>query len=148
MALDIRLVQELLALRNRLRDALEHGESSHPAAGLWPEGAGLEPAVDVWESAEELVVEVELPGARPGDISLRLDDRVLIVTGVLPTAAGEDARYLRMERPRGAFSRHVPLPGEVIGEPRAILRNGVLRVHLPKAAASQRRTIPVHQEGP
>jgi len=148
MALDIRLVQELLALRNRLREALEGSDSPLPMGGLWPEGAGLEPAVDVWESAEELVVEVELPGARPGDISLRLADHILIVTGVLPTPAGEDARYLRMERPRGAFARHVPLPVEVTGESRAILRSGVLRVHLPKATASQRRPIPVQEEGP
>ncbi len=148
MALDIRLVQELLALRNRLREAVDRAESPSTGTGLWPEATGLEPAVDVWESAGEVVVEIELPGARSADISLRLDDHELIVTGRRPAGAGEDARYLRMERPRGAFSRHIPLPVEVTGKPRASLRSGVLRVHMPKAAASQRRTIPVHQEGP
>ncbi len=147
MALDLRLVQELLALRNRLRDALERGEPSLDVR-LWPEAAVLEPAVDVWENADEIVVEIELPGARPADISLRLDNAELIVTGLLPTAAGEDARYLRMERPRGAFSRRIPLPVEVTGQPRATLRGGVLRVRMPKAAAACRRTIPVYQEGP
>lgn len=148
MALDSRFVQGLLALRSHLREALERAESPAPGVGLWPEAAGLEPAVDVWESAEEVVVEIELPGARAADISLRLDDHDLVVSGLLPSEASEDARYLRMERPRGAFSRQIPLPVEVTGEPRAILRSGILRVHMPKAAATQRRTIPVHQEGP
>lgn len=147
MALDIRLVQELLALRNRLREAVDRAEPPSPGAGMWPEAAGLEPAVDVWESAEEIVVEIELPGARATDIALRLENHELIVTGVLPSEINEDARYLRMERPRGAFARHIPLPVEVAGEPRATLRGGVLRVHMPKAAATQRRTIPVLPEG-
>lgn len=145
MPLDLHLVQELLALRNRLREVVERAEPS--PTGLWPAAGALEPAADVWESTDEVVVEIELPGARSADISLRLDDDELVVSGRLPTGAGEDARYLRMERPRGAFSRRIPLPVEVTGTPRARLRGGVLSVHMAKAAASRRRTIPVHQEG-
>lgn len=148
MVLDIRLAQELLALRNRLRDALEQAEARALGGSGWPGPHALEPAVDVWETAEEVVVEVELPGARVADITLRLDGQVLLVAGHLPSEVEENARYLRMERPRGAFSRHIPLPVDVAGEPRATLRGGVLRVSLPRAEAPRHRRIPVQQEGP
>lgn len=146
MALDTRLVQELLTLRSRLREALERADAG--GAGVWPEGGELEPAVDVWESAEDVVVEIEVPGARVSDISLRLEGNALVVSGRLPADGEEGGRYLRMERPRGAFSRHLPLPVAVSGDPRARLRNGVLRVTIPKSATVARRTIPVLEEGP
>lgn len=148
MVLDIRLVQDLLALRNRLREAVELAEPLPSTSSVWPGPHALHPAVDVWETAEEVVVEVELPGARVADITLRLEGQALLVAGQLPKEADEDARYLRMERTRGRFSRHIPLPVDIVGEPRATLRSGVLRVLLPRAEAPQRRRIPVHQEGP
>ena len=146
MALDMRLVQELLALRSRLREVMKRAEAGE--AGVWPEGGELEPAADVWESANEVTVEIDVPGARVSDISLRLEHNVLVVKGLLPPEGEEGGRYLRMERPRGAFSRHFPMPMPVGGQPRARLHNGVLRVTIPKADTSQRRTIPVLQEGP
>lgn len=148
MFFDARLVQELLALRSRLREVIERAQSTPAGADPWPEPGRLEPAVDVWESATEILVEVELPGARPADVNLRLEGNELVVAGLLPSETDEGARYLRMERPRGAFSRHIPIPVEVAGDPRATLRSGVLRVRIPKAAAPARRTIAVTKEGP
>ena len=69
--LDWRAVRQLMALSERLREATEQALLPASAAPL-RQPAGFEPAVDVWESDGEIIVEAELPGVSEGDIDLRL----------------------------------------------------------------------------
>ena len=103
------------------------------------------PAVNIWEDNENLYVEAEVPG-------LALDDIELLVTGDELTINGtrKDVReeqgltYHRQERQKGRFSRVVPLPVDVdVERAEATLREGVLRLTLPKVAQARLRKIEV-----
>ncbi len=143
--LDWRVVRELMAAGERLRELVERALlPSSPIALTRP--ATFEPPVDVWENDTEIIIEAELPGSRSGDIDLRLDGGSLVLSGELAENAELRGAYLRIERPRGRFHRVVSLPVEVVGEPRATLRGGVLQVRLPKAGTARRR-VRIVKEG-
>jgi HSP20 family protein len=93
------------------------------------------PAVDMYETREELVIAAELPGLNQKDIHLS-------ITGDMLTIRGERQRnqevtedsYYRGERWWGRFERTLPLPIPVqSGKVKAAYRDGVLTVTLPKA---------------
>jgi HSP20 family protein len=143
--LDWRVVRELMAVGERLREVVEQALLPRPRRLTRP--VTFEPLVDVWETDTEVIVEAELPGSRGGDIDLRLEGSSLVLSGELPESAQPLGSYLRIERPRGHFHRAVSLPVEVAGEPRANLRGGVLQVRMPKAPAPSRRRVSIAREG-
>ncbi len=143
--LDWRAVRELMALAERLREATERALLP-PSAVPLGQPAAFEPAVDVWESEGEIIVEAELPGVDPSDVDLRLENDALVVSGHVAEVGDAPGAYLRIERPRGRFHRAVRLPETVAGEPRATLRGGVLEVRLPKTGPARRR-VPIAREG-
>ena len=89
------------------------------------------PAVDVTETAEEYVREMDLPGLKPAEVQVSVDSDALSISGdrVPPRQGG---RKLRVERPSGAFVRRFPLPQDACGEIHAILGNGLLELHVPR----------------
>jgi HSP20 family protein len=104
------------------------------------------PALDVREKEEALVVEAELPGMKKEDISIRLHDGVLTLSGERKGEA-EGGRGLRAERFRGRFERSIQLPFEVQGDKvKATYREGVLTVELAKSEAAKPRQIEVRAE--
>ena len=143
--LDWRAVRELMALAERLREATERALLP-PSAVPLGQPAAFEPAIDVWESETEIIVEAELPGVSPADVDLRLEGGALVLSGHVAETGENPGAYLRIERPRGRFHRAVKLPESVSGEPQATLRGGVLEVRLPKTAPARRR-VPVAREG-
>jgi HSP20 family protein len=144
--LDWRVVRELMAVGERLREVVERALLPPSPVGL-TRPVTFEPLVDVWENDTEVIVEAELPGSRGGDIDLRLEGGSLVLSGELPESAQPRGSYLRIERPRGRFHRAVSLPVDVAGEPHATLRGGVLQVRMPKAPAASRRRVSIVREG-
>jgi HSP20 family protein len=143
--LDWRVVRELMVTGTRLRELVERALLPSSPIAL-TRSATFEPPVDVWETDTEIIIEAELPGSRSGDIDLRLDGGSLVLSGDLSENAESRGAYLRIERPRGRFHRVVSLPVEVVGEPRATLRGGVLQVRLPKTGTARRR-VSIVKEG-
>jgi HSP20 family protein len=91
------------------------------------------PAVDIVEDAESFVLDVELPGMRPEDVSVSFDDGVLTIRGARKMATAEGGAYQRRERSHGAFCRAFALPDEVDGsEAIAVMAEGVLTLRVPK----------------
>lgn len=118
-----------------------------PAAHVAEPGA-FTPRVDVRETENELVVAAELPGLEESDITVSLEDGVLAIEGERKDERSEDGAegYHRMETFRGRFRRAFALPFEVAeDEVKAVYKQGVLTVTLPKAAEAKPdvRTIPV-----
>src|SRR5208283_1308237 len=73
------------------------------------------PAVDVTETGQEYVVEVDLPGLKPEEIQLRVDSDGLSISGQrAPRPPG--GKRVRIGRPSGAFVRQLPLPQDAHGE--------------------------------
>jgi len=102
------------------------------------------PAVNVWEDANALYVEAEVPGLTMGDIELSVVGNELSIRGERKPAMGDNVTFHRRERGTGAFTRFVALPVSVeTSRVEAVLRTGVLMVTLPKAAEARPRRIEV-----
>lgn len=116
-------LQDLLALHERI----------NRLAG--PDQAGWMPPVDVFETADQFVVTVEVPGLSQGDFKIEVEDGRLTLKGERPCPLG-GAQFHRVERGHGQFSRSFVLP-EAINSDRisADLRAGVLTISIPKAEA-------------
>ncbi|HZD02306.1 MAG TPA: Hsp20/alpha crystallin family protein [Actinomycetes bacterium] len=95
------------------------------------------PACDVFARADDLVVQMELPGIDPEkDVQVSVQDGVLCISGERGhDAATEQAGYWRRESSYGAFERGIPLPeGAKAEDITASYDNGVLEIVIPKAA--------------
>lgn len=106
--------------------------------------AGSFPALNVWEDAEHIRIEAELPGLKLSDIEVVVDDHDLTIKGARQAPAREGVSFHRRERGVGTFSRTVRLPVAIDAEKvEATLNSGVLLVTLPKAPEARPRKIEV-----
>lgn len=122
---------------------------SHPA-GRPPQPAIEEtefPAIDVFETAGELVVEAELPGVDPENIAVSAVENLIVIEGLKQEDPGPGrVNFLCMERSFGAFRRVVFTGAAVdLGRASAACRDGLLQVRVPKVAEKrgQARVIPL-----
>ena len=101
------------------------------------------PPIDVYETRDDLVVAVELPGVREKDIHLSMTGDVLSVRGQRGIAAeAREENYHRIERWSGTFERHVQMPIPVqVEKIRASYRDGVIEVRLPTLTEATPREI-------
>jgi HSP20 family protein len=107
--------------------------------------AAWHPAVDVFEDKDAVKIVAELPGVKPGDVKLSLENNLLTIRGEKKQEAEERSeRVHRYERSYGSFERVFALPSTVDGEKiSAEYQNGVLTVTVPKAERARPREIPV-----
>jgi HSP20 family protein len=86
------------------------------------------------ETAEAIIVEVELPGVERNDVRIEVEGDVLRISGERHTTVEHQERqYFRIERSYGRFERRVPLPAAVDCEGlRAQFQAGILIITLPK----------------
>ena len=105
------------------------------------------PAVDVGETDKELRLEVELPGINPNEVELTAENGVLTIRGEKRSERKEgddESRYHMVERSYGSFMRSFQLPqGLDESKIEASYTNGILSVHIPKAALPQPRRIQI-----
>jgi len=103
------------------------------------------PAVDIYETDGEIVVQAELPGMDRKDIALHLEDNVLTIRGdrQFKKETKED-NYHRIERSYGRFSRSFSLPTTVDEDKiRADYKDGVLKIALPKKEQAKPKQIQI-----
>jgi HSP20 family protein len=106
-------------------------------------GGVVAPAIEIEETDDAFLVEIELPGVRREDVSIDLRDNELQVTGEVKQRERKGA--IRRETRRfGRFEHRIELPGEVDPDSvSAALTDGVLTVRLAKARKSQPKHIEV-----
>ena len=103
------------------------------------------PAVDIYETEQELVVRADMPDLAEKDIDVRVENNMLTIRGErkFEKNISED-NFLRMERSYGSFSRSFSLPNTVnTDQIKADYRNGVLTVTLPKREESKPKQVKV-----
>lgn len=99
---------------------------------------------DLYETGEEIVLEMAVPGINVDDLDISIEGRQLTIRGALPNMGGEDRRYWLQSIPRGEFHRTVNLPVNVeVEEVRAAIQNGLLVLRMPKVAAARARRITI-----
>lgn len=103
------------------------------------------PTLDVHETDDAIVVEVDLPGVRPTDFDVHVTEHVLTIRGERKFEEKSASHVAhQQERRRGVFSRSVTLPVPVREEMvTAEYRDGVLTVTLPKTSEARGRRVPV-----
>ncbi len=103
------------------------------------------PLVDIFESAEAVILKAELPGVDPKSVDIRLENNVLTLRGERPFDADQEKEsVLRMERPYGNFSRSFSISSVVDdGKITAKFDSGVLTVKLPKKEQAKPKRIQI-----
>jgi len=101
------------------------------------------PRVDIYENADELLLVTDMPGVTQEGVNINLEKRELLIEGKRARVEGEGAP-LAMESEGLDYRRSFVLPQGIDAEKiSAELRQGVLRVRVPKAAAVKPRQIQV-----
>lgn len=106
--------------------------------------AGHAPLIDIHEGPDGLVLEADLPGATEEGLSIQLEDNVLTLQARVEAPVPQGARALHEEYRVGPFQRSFILSDEVErSRITAELKNGVLRLILPKAERAKTRRIEI-----
>jgi HSP20 family protein len=136
--------RELAALQNEMGRWMSQlsGGTLQPGNG---QSSTWLPAVDVWETENELVLSVDLPGVPEDKIAVELDDNVLTVSGERKrTHEHSSDRFYRYERRFGSFSRSITLPAGVAeSDVSANYRDGVLEIRVPKPEEQKPKRIAI-----
>lgn len=103
------------------------------------------PAIDLVRDDGNLVLKADMPGIKPEEVKIEVEDGVLTVSGEHDESTEEKGdNYLRRERRFGSFSRSVALPpGVDAGDIEATTHDGVLEVKIPLPQGSKKATIEV-----
>lgn len=126
---------------NRLfEDSVTRTRSGQAELASWA------PAVDIFETENELVVKADLPDVQEKDIDVRVENNTLTIRGERKFNNNEvhEDNYLRVERAYGTFTRSFSLPNTVNTEGiHADYRNGVLTVRMPKREETKPKQIKI-----
>ena len=142
-------LKEFTDLPHRLGRLFEHGDGIESSVAFTP-------PVGVVETNDNVVVNVELAGLRPEDVSVELENGVLTIKGekrpgtILGSAGdaetgSENNERVRLDERRfGKFSRAFALPRSIaVSDAKASLDQGVLTVLLPKSSEARSRRIEI-----
>jgi HSP20 family protein len=108
------------------------------------------PAVDIYETEQELVVKADLPDLKPEELDIRVENNILTIRGERKFEKKvNENNYLRVERAYGSFSRSFSLANTVNTEAiKADYKDGVLTLSIPKREEAKPKQIKVRVEGP
>ena len=103
------------------------------------------PAIEMSEQENSIIVKAELPGVKPDEIELSVEDSVLTISGRKKEEATEEGEgHYRSERRYGMFRRTIPLAASVDAEKvEANYRDGVLELHMPKSEKMKAKKIEI-----
>lgn len=135
---------DMITLRQAM-DRLFEDSFVSPMTWRTLEGETVTPALDVHQTADEIVVTAALPGIKPDDVEITLTGQTLVIRGEFKAdeKVGRD-QYLYRERRFGSFTRQLQLPVRVEGDrTEASFENGVLRLRIPKADEVKPRQIQI-----
>ena len=126
---------------NRMFSDRFHGEEAF--------GTAWNPKIDIFENADSMVLEAELPGMKREDFELSFENNVLTLKGERKFEKRDETdNYHRVERAYGEFSRSFTLPHTVtVEDAKAEFDNGMLTVTLKKREETKARKIEVTGTG-
>jgi len=137
--------KDLMLLRDRMNRLFEdlvsspRFEDSDLIKSTWS------PAVDIYETENELVLTAELPGVEEKDVEIKIEDNTLALKGERKfEKETKEENYHRIERAYGSFFRSFSLPNYIDQDKIAAeYENGLLRIHMPKRAEVKPRKVKI-----
>ena len=124
-------------------------EAEAPKAGERTRASRIySPQVDIIERKEEIVVIADVPGADEKSVDITLEKNILTISGRVDAEMPKDHRLSLREYGIGDYQRVFTLSDEVDRERiQATVKNGVLRLVMPRAEAARTKKITVQAEG-
>lgn len=128
---------ELGELRSRFNDLL--GDLGEGRERSWM------PAIDIERDNGNLVIHADIPGIKPDEVKIEVEDDILTVSGEHEeTKEKKDKNYLRRERRVGSFSRSLALPAGVDAKKiKANTHDGVVEVTIPLPKEPEKQKIEI-----
>ena len=113
------------------------------------QGTTFTPPIDIFDDNDAIVVKAEVPGMKPDDVHISVENNVLTMRGERKLERADKREgYHRIERSYGSFVRSFSLPNGVDGEHvEAEMSDGLLTVRVPKKAAPEPKRIEVKAGG-
>ncbi|MCX8125771.1 MAG: Hsp20/alpha crystallin family protein [Dehalococcoidia bacterium] len=127
-------INDVDMMRQEMERLLDHFAGAKPPMARFSPPVWA-PAIDLYDTDDELVVTVELAGVRESDLQVTVDRNVFTVRGERPRVLpfSKTGVYHQMEIVSGLFERSITLPAPVDAEnARASYDNGLVEVVLPK----------------
>ena len=105
----------------------------------------IEPAVDIYETADQIVIVAEIAGIRDQDLELDVDGLLCTIRGERkPAPRVEKREFRQMEISHGPFQRELFLPAAVNPDAvETVYKDGMLQITLPKASPARSRTLTI-----
>lgn len=141
------MFRELMTLQDRMNRLFEDSIPRTPAtrednlfAGSWA------PAVDIYETENEIVLKADLPDIDPKDVDIRVEDNILYLKGERKfEKETKEENFHRIERNYGSFARSFSLPHTVAADKIvASYKDGVLHVKMPKREETKPKQIKIN----
>jgi HSP20 family protein len=106
---------------------------------------GWTPAIDVERDNGNLVVRADVPGIKPEEVKIEIEDDILTVSGAHEECKEKkDKHFLRRERRYGSFSRSLALPAGVEAKKiKAKTHDGVVEVTIPLPQEAKKETVTI-----
>jgi len=140
-------LRELRSLQDEVNrvfsSSFSRGSDNEMMRGAWS------PTVDIYENKDQIVLEAELPGMKPEDVNISVENNVLTIHGERKfEKKDEKDNFHRVERSYGSFTRSFTLPPTVSSEAAdAVFENGILRLTLAKREEAKPRRIQIKAGG-
>ncbi len=135
--------REMMSLREAM-DRLFEDSLVRPWR-FWPDAARWELPIDMYQTANDVIVKAALPGVKPEEVDISITGDTLTIKG--EHREEEEVKqedYFCKERRYGTFSRSVTIPVPVkSGQAEAVFENGILTLTLPKAEEIKPKQIKV-----
>jgi HSP20 family protein len=105
----------------------------------------VSPMVDIFEDGNDIVVKAEVPGIKKENIEVNLTQDTITISGQKKEEEKVEKKdFYRLERSFGSFTRKLRLPADIqTGKAKAIFKDGVLEVRIPKSATATARKITI-----
>jgi len=99
--------------------------------------------IEVYETPNEFVVKVELPGVKKEDVEIAVRDNYLVIKAEKKEEVEEEKQHVHVkERVYGKFERVIPLPPDLdTDNAKASFKDGVLEIRFPKKSATKEKKI-------
>jgi len=137
--------KDLLSLQDRMNRLFDESVRNVKPGDEALSSAIWSPAVDIYETDDEVVVKAELPEVNQKDIDIQIENNTLILRGERKlNKETKKENFHRIERAYGTFSRSFTLPGTIDQEKiRADYKDGILKISMPKREETRPKQIKV-----
>jgi len=144
--------QDLLAIQDEMNQLFGQamGQGGRAASGGEAGARAWAPALDIAERNDAYVVTVEVPGIKPEELDITIENGALTISGERRfETESKEQQFHRIERRYGAFRRSITLPNRVKADAvEASFEDGLLQVVVPKAEEAKPKRIEVRAGHP